>query len=92
MKEVKYSSMNSLLGTKEGLLISFMFWSFQSDSVPKSKRQPRRQKLSPCTPRREGGGAATHILNLSATDFFFQILAHPVFKMRVIQKPKKVAL
>ena len=24
--------------------------------------------------------------------FFFQILAHPVFKMRVIQKPNKVAL
>ena len=30
--------------------------------------------------------------NLLATDFFFQILAHPVFKMSVIQKPKKVAL
>ena len=25
-------------------------------------------------------------------DFFFQILAHPVFKMWVIQKPNKVAL
>ena len=32
------------------------------------------------------------ILNLLATDFFFQILAHPVFKMCVIQKPSKVAL
>ena len=30
--------------------------------------------------------------NLLATDFFFQILAHPVFKMWVIQKPNKVAL
>ena len=30
--------------------------------------------------------------NLLATDFFFQILAHPVFKMRVIQKPNKVPL
>ena len=30
--------------------------------------------------------------NLQATDFFFQILAHPVFKMWVIQKPNKVAL
>ena len=29
--------------------------------------------------------------NLLATDFF-QILAHPVFKMWVIQKPNKVAL
>ena len=33
-----------------------------------------------------------NILNLSATDFFFQILAHSVFKMWVIQKPNKVAL
>ena len=32
------------------------------------------------------------VLNLLATDFFFQILAHPVFKMWVIQKPNKVAL
>ena len=31
-------------------------------------------------------------LNHLATDFFFQILAHPVFKMWVIQKPNKVAL
>ena len=31
-------------------------------------------------------------VNLLATDFFFQILAHPVFKMWVIQKPNKVAL
>ena len=31
-------------------------------------------------------------INLSATDFFFQILAHPVYKMWVIQKPNKVAL
>ena len=30
--------------------------------------------------------------NLLATDFFFQILAHPVFKMWVIQIPNKVAL
>jgi hypothetical protein len=30
-------------------------------------------------------------VNLLATDFF-QILAHPVFKMCVIQKPNKVAL
>ena len=30
-------------------------------------------------------------INLLATDFF-QILAHPVFKMWVIQKPNKVAL
>jgi hypothetical protein len=30
-------------------------------------------------------------INLLATDFF-QILAHSVFKMWVIQKPKKVAL
>ena len=30
--------------------------------------------------------------NLLATDFFFQILAHPIFKMWVIQKPNKVAL
>ena len=30
--------------------------------------------------------------NLLATDFFFPILAHPVFKMWVIQKPNKVAL
>ena len=33
---------------------------------------------------------ANHI-NLLATDFF-QILAHPVFKMWVIQKPNKVTL
>ena len=32
------------------------------------------------------------VINLLATDFFFQILAHPVFKMWVIQKPNKVAL
>jgi hypothetical protein len=31
-------------------------------------------------------------INLLAMDFFFQILAHPVFKMWVIQKPNKVAL
>ena len=31
-------------------------------------------------------------LNLLARDFLFQILAHPVFKMRVIRKPNKVAL
>ena len=31
-------------------------------------------------------------INLLATDFFFQILAHPLFKMWVIQKPNKVAL
>ena len=31
------------------------------------------------------------VINLLATDFF-QILAHPVFKMWVIQKPNKVAL
>ena len=30
-------------------------------------------------------------INLLVTDFF-QILAHPVFKMWVIQKPNKVAL
>ena len=32
------------------------------------------------------------LFNLLATDFFFQILAHPVFKMWVTQKPNKVAL
>ena len=32
-----------------------------------------------------------NFLNLLATDFF-QILAHPVFKMWVIQKPNKVSL
>ena len=31
-------------------------------------------------------------VNLLATDFFFQILAHHVFKMWVIQEPNKVAL
>ena len=31
-------------------------------------------------------------INLLAKDFFFQILAHPVFKMWVIQKPNNVAL
>ena len=31
-------------------------------------------------------------INLLATDFFFQILAHLVFKMWIIQKPNKVAL
>jgi hypothetical protein len=31
-------------------------------------------------------------INLLATDFLFQILARPVFKMWVIQKPNKVAL
>ena len=31
-------------------------------------------------------------LNLLVTDFFFQFLAHPVFKMWVIQKANKVAL
>ena len=31
-------------------------------------------------------------ISLLATDFFFQILAHPVFKMWVIQKPNKIAL
>ena len=31
-------------------------------------------------------------INLLATDFFFQILTHPVFKMWVVQKPNKVAL
>ena len=34
----------------------------------------------------------TTYINLLATDFFFQILAHPVFKMWVVQKPNKVAL
>ena len=38
------------------------------------------------------GPGAWGFLNLLATDFFFQILAHPVFKMWVIQKPNKVAL
>ena len=33
-----------------------------------------------------------HKFNLLATDFLFQILAHLVFKMWVIQKPNKVAL
>ena len=32
------------------------------------------------------------LVNLLATDFFFQILAHSVFKMWVIQKLNKVAL
>ena len=32
------------------------------------------------------------VFNLLATDFFFQIFAHPVFKMWVIRKPNKVAL
>ena len=32
------------------------------------------------------------MINLLATDFFSQILAHPVFKMWVTQKPNKVAL
>ena len=32
------------------------------------------------------------LINLLATDFFFQTLAHPVLKMWVIQKPNKVAL
>ena len=32
------------------------------------------------------------LINLLATDFFFQILAHSVFKMWVIEKPNKVAL
>ena len=36
--------------------------------------------------------AVVCIINLLATDFFFQILAHPVFKIWVIQKPNKVAL
>ena len=31
-------------------------------------------------------------INFLATEFFFQILAHSVFKMWVIQKPNKVAL
>ena len=31
-------------------------------------------------------------VNLLATYFFFQILAHPVFKMWVIEKQNKVAL
>ena len=31
-------------------------------------------------------------INLLEMDFFFQTLAHPVFKMWVIQKPNKVAL
>ena len=31
-------------------------------------------------------------IKLLATDFFFQISAHPVFKMWVVQKPNKVAL
>ena len=38
----------------------------------------------------------TNLFNINfnhfETDFFFQILAHPVFKMWVIQKPNKVAL
>ena len=36
--------------------------------------------------------SAAVLVNLLATDFFFQILAHPVFKMWVIQKPNNVAL
>ena len=36
--------------------------------------------------------SASVVINLLATDFFFQILAHSVFKMSVIQKPNKVAL
>ena len=38
----------------------------------------------PCTPHR--------VSTFWRRNFFFQILAHPVFKMWVIQKPKKVAL
>ena len=33
-----------------------------------------------------------HYINLLRRIFFFQILAHSVFKMWVIQKPNKVAL
>jgi hypothetical protein len=32
------------------------------------------------------------LFNLLEKDFFFQILAHSVFKMWVIQKPNKVTL
>ena len=35
---------------------------------------------------------SSRFLYLLATDFFFQILARPVFKMWVIQKPNKVAV
>ena len=31
-------------------------------------------------------------VNPLATEFFFLILAHPVYKMWIIQEPKKVAL
>ena len=36
--------------------------------------------------------AFVSVFNLLETDFLFQILAHPVLKMWVIQKPNKVAL
>ena len=37
-------------------------------------------------------GFSIYILSFWRRIFFFQILAHPVFKMWVIQKPNKVAL
>ena len=41
---------------------------------------------------KESGQSSHMTINLLTTDFFFQILAHPVCKMWVIQKPNKVAL
>ena len=35
--------------------------------------------------------SSAYVFNLLATDFLFQILAHPVFKMWVTQEPNKVA-
>ena len=42
-----------------------------------------QQKMLPCTYNYKWRSSTS--LNLLATDFFFQILAHPVFKMWVIQ-------
>ena len=52
-------------------------WSIPNDFVSKAHKLPPLKSLN---------------FNLLAKDFFFQILAHPVFKMWVIQKPNKVAI
>jgi len=45
-----------------------------------------------CADLRTDSGFALYVFNLWAPGFYIQILAHPVYKMWIIQEPKKAAL
>ena len=71
-----------LVGSASGLVWGNTLYAFA--------HQKRGKYEQPEYGRKEGK-KEEHI-NLLATDFLFQILALPVFKMWVIQKPNNVAL